>query len=81
MWRICRRAYESRSGRGCEYGGSAPGGIIVGIGLGILLVDFWRVIGIGARLVMMGLIAAIARREEPRRGSASDTKREERRFR
>jgi hypothetical protein len=57
--------HEARSGRGYEYGGPAlPGGIIVGIGLGILLGDFfaWLVIGIGTGLVVMGLIAAIARR-------------------
>jgi hypothetical protein len=57
--------HEARSGRGYEYGGPAlPGGIIVGIGLGILLGDFfaWLVIGIGTGLVLMGLIAAIARR-------------------
>jgi hypothetical protein len=58
-------SYDARSGRGFQYGGPAfPGGIIVGIGLGILLDDFfaWLVIGIGAGLILMGLIAAIARR-------------------
>src|SRR4026207_1172263 len=35
-------SYEARSGRGYEYGGPAfPGGILVGIGLGILLGDFF----------------------------------------
>ena len=45
---------ESRSGRGYEYGGPAfPGGILVGIGLGILLGDFfaWLLIGIGAGFI------------------------------
>jgi hypothetical protein len=55
----------SGSGRGYEYGGPAvPGGIALGIGLGILLGDFvaWLFIGFGAGLVLMGLIAAIASR-------------------
>ena len=42
---------RSSSGRGYEYGGPAfPGGILVGIGLGILLGDFfaWLLIGLGA---------------------------------
>jgi hypothetical protein len=58
-------SYEKRQGRGYEYGGPAfPGGVIVGIGLGILLDDFfaWLVIGIGAGLILMGFISAIARR-------------------
>ena len=58
-------SYESRSGRGYEYGGPAfPGGILVGIGIGIIRGDFlaWLLIGIGAGFVLMGLIAAIARR-------------------
>jgi hypothetical protein len=58
-------SYESRSGRGYEYGGPAfPGGILVGIGLGIMLGDFfaWLLIGVGAGFVLMGFIAAIARR-------------------
>jgi hypothetical protein len=56
---------RSSSGRGYEYGGPAvPGGLIVGIGLGILLGDFvaWLLIGLGAGFVLMGLIAAIASR-------------------
>jgi hypothetical protein len=56
---------RSASGRGYEYGGPAfPGGILVGIGLGILLGDFfaWLLIGIGAGFILMGFIAAIARR-------------------
>jgi hypothetical protein len=56
---------ESRSGRGYEYGGPAlPGGFLVGIGLGILLGDFfaWVLIGIGAGFILMGFISAIARR-------------------
>jgi len=56
---------RSTSGRGYEYGGPAlPGGVIVGIGLGILLDDFfaWLLIGIGAGFILMGFIAAIARR-------------------
>ena len=55
----------SRTGRGYEYGGPAvPGAIVIGIGLGILLGDFfaWLLIGIGAGFVLMGFIAAIARR-------------------
>jgi|GEM_PF-3510890 len=56
---------RSPSGRGYEYGGPAfPGGILVGIGLGIMLGDFfsWLLIGLGAGFILMGLIAAIARR-------------------
>ena len=56
---------ESRSGRGYAYGGPAfPGGILVGIGLGILLGDFfaWLFIGAGAGFILMGFIAAIARK-------------------
>jgi hypothetical protein len=55
----------SRSGRGYEYGGPAlPGGFLLGIGLGILLGDFfaWVLIGIGAGFILMGFISAIARR-------------------
>jgi hypothetical protein len=55
----------SGSGRGYEYGGPAiPGGISIGIGLGILLGDLvaWLFIGFGAGLVLMGLIAAIGSR-------------------
>jgi F0F1-type ATP synthase assembly protein I len=56
---------RSTSGRGYEYGGPAvPGGLIVGVGLGILLDDFfaWLLIGLGAGFILMGLIAAIASR-------------------
>ena len=56
---------RSSSGRGYEYGGPAvPERLIVGIGLGILLGDFfaWLLIGLGAGFVLMGLIAAIASR-------------------
>ncbi|HEX2302871.1 MAG TPA: hypothetical protein VHH57_04540 [Gaiella sp.] len=56
---------RSSSGRGYEYGGPAvPGGLIVGVGLGILLDDFfaWLLIGLGAGFILMGLIAAIASR-------------------
>ena len=56
---------RSQSGRGYEYGGPAfPGGTIVGIGLGILLGDFfaWLLIGLGAGFILMGFIAAVARR-------------------
>lgn len=58
-------SYDARSGHGYQYGGPAlPGGILVGIGLGIMLDDFfaWLLIGIGAGFILMGLIAAIARR-------------------
>jgi hypothetical protein len=51
-------------GRGYEYGGPAvPGGLIVGIGLGILLGDFfaWLLIGLGAGLILMGVIAALGK--------------------
>ena len=44
-------------GRGYAYGGPALiGGIIVGLGLGILLDDFfaWFLIGIGAGFILMG---------------------------
>jgi hypothetical protein len=56
---------ESRSGSGYQYGGPAfPGGILLGIGLGILLGDFfaWLFIGAGAGFILMGFIAAIARK-------------------
>jgi hypothetical protein len=56
---------RSAGGRGYEYGGPAlPGGIVIGIGLGVLLGGFfaWLLIGIGAGFVLMGLIAAIAAR-------------------
>jgi hypothetical protein len=56
---------DYRSGSGYQYGGPAfPGGILVGIGLGILLGDFfaWLFIGTGAGFILMGLIAAIASR-------------------
>ena len=58
-------SYDKRSGRGYEYGGPAfPGGILVGIGLGILLDDFWAwlFIGVGAGFILMAFIAAIASR-------------------
>ena len=58
-------SYDARSGHGYQYGGPAfPGGILVGIGLGIMLGNFfaWLLIGIGAGFVLMGFIAAIARR-------------------
>jgi hypothetical protein len=61
---VDRTGSRSPSGRGYEYGGPAvPGGLIVGVGLGILLDDFfaWLLIGLGAGLILMGLIAAIAR--------------------
>ena len=43
---------------------AVPGGLLVGIGLGILLGDFFGrlLVGLGAGFVMMGLIAAIASR-------------------
>jgi hypothetical protein len=56
---------EGRSGRGYEYGGPAlPGGFLLGVGLGILLGDFfaWLFIGVGAGFILMGLIAAIGSR-------------------
>jgi hypothetical protein len=55
----------SASGAGYQYGGPAvPGGLLIGIGLGILLGDFfaWLLIGVGAGLAAMGFIAAVARR-------------------
>jgi hypothetical protein len=57
-------SYESRSGRGYEYGGPAfVGGIVVGIGLGILLDDFfaWLLIGLGAGFILMAFIAALGK--------------------
>jgi hypothetical protein len=57
-----RRA--SSSGRGYAYGGPAfVGGIVVGIGLGVLLGDFfaWLLIGIGAGFILLALIAAIGK--------------------
>ena len=62
-WLECRTSRGP--GRGYEYGGPAfPGGILVGIGLGILLGDFfaWLLIGLGAGFILMGFIAALARR-------------------
>ena len=50
------------SGRGYAYGGPAfVGGIVVGIGLGILLGDFfaWLLIGIGAGFILLAFIAAL----------------------
>jgi F0F1-type ATP synthase assembly protein I len=52
------------SGRGYEYGGPAfVGGILVGVGLGILLGDFfaWFLIGIGAGFILMAFIAALGK--------------------
>ena len=52
------------SGRGYAYGGPAfVDGTLVGVGLGILLGDFgaWLVIGIGAGLILMALIAALGK--------------------
>jgi hypothetical protein len=52
-------------GRGYQYGGPAfPGGILVGVGIGILTDDFWGwlLVGIGAGFILMGLIAALARK-------------------
>lgn len=52
------------SGRGYAYGGPAfVGGILVGVGLGILLGDFfaWFVIGIGSGFILMAFIAAIGK--------------------
>jgi hypothetical protein len=49
---------------GYRYGGPAfPGGIMVGIGLGILLDDFWAwlLIGLGAGFILMAFIAAIGK--------------------
>ena len=54
-------SYDGKSGRGYEYGGPAfPGGIVVGIGLGILLGDFfaWLLIGIGAGFILK-LVTAV----------------------
>ena len=42
-------SYDAKAGHGYQYGGPAfPGGILVGIGLGIMLGDFfaWLLIGI-----------------------------------
>ena len=55
---------RAASGRGYSYGGPAlVGGIIVGIGLGVLLDDFWAwlLIGIGAGFILMAFIAAIGK--------------------
>ena len=52
------------SGRGFAFGGPAfVGGILVGIGLGILLGDFfaWFLIGLGAGFILMGFIAALGK--------------------
>jgi hypothetical protein len=49
---------------GYRYGSPAlPGGIVVGIGLGILLDDFWAwlLIGVGAGFILMAFIAAIGK--------------------
>jgi hypothetical protein len=39
------------------------GGILVGLGLGILLGDFfaWALIGLGAGFILMGFIAALGK--------------------
>jgi F0F1-type ATP synthase assembly protein I len=55
---------RDRTARGYAFGGPAlVGGIVAGIGLGILLGDFfaWLLIGVGAGFVLMGLIAAIGK--------------------
>jgi hypothetical protein len=55
---------RAASGRGYSYGGPAfVGGIFVGVGLGILLDDFWAwlLIGIGAGLILMAFIAALGK--------------------
>jgi F0F1-type ATP synthase assembly protein I len=55
---------RAASGRGYSYGGPAlVGGVIVGIGLGVLLDDFWPwlLIGIGAGFILMAFIAAIGK--------------------
>ena len=55
---------RAASGRGYTYGGPAfVGGIVVGIGLGILLDDFfaWLLIGVGAGFLRMAFIAAIGK--------------------
>jgi hypothetical protein len=51
-------------GRGYTYGGPAfVGGILVGIGLGVLLGDFfaWLLIGLGAGFILMAFIAALGK--------------------
>jgi hypothetical protein len=56
---------SSFDGAGYQYGGPAfPGGIIAGIGIGILTDDFWGwlLVGLGAGFILMGFIAALARR-------------------
>jgi hypothetical protein len=58
---------SSYQGRGYQYGGPAfPGGILVGLGIGILTDELWGwlVVGIGAGFILMGLIAALARNEQ-----------------
>ena len=55
---------QAASGRGYSYGGPAlPGAVLVGIGLGVLLGDFWAwlLIGIGAGLVLMAFISALGK--------------------
>lgn len=52
------------AGRGYAYGGPAfVGGIVVGVGLGILLGDFWSwlLIGTGAGFILMAFIAAVGK--------------------
>jgi hypothetical protein len=51
-------------GRGYSYGGPAfVGGIVVGVGLGILLGDFWAwfLIGIGAGFILLAFVAALGK--------------------
>jgi F0F1-type ATP synthase assembly protein I len=55
---------QAAPGRGYSYGGPAfVGGILVGMGLGILLDDFfaWLLIGLGAGFILMGFIAALGK--------------------
>ena len=55
---------DRRQPLGYRYGGPAfPGGIIVGMGLGFLLDDFWPwlLIGIGAGFILMAFIAALGK--------------------
>jgi hypothetical protein len=57
------RRLELRRG-GYEYGGPAfVGAIVAGIGIGILTDDWgWLFVGVGAGFILMGLIAALARK-------------------
>jgi hypothetical protein len=49
--------------RATAAGPAFPGGILVGIGLGVLLDDFWAwlLIGIGAGFILMAFIAALGK--------------------